>query len=182
MHQLGVAATSVDDVLEATGTGKSQFYYYFASKDQLVGEVLEHQLDVYLTAQPQLDDLSSWGAITEWLDGIGDAFERRDLIGGCPLGSLAAELADRDERMRTELARAFATWESFLASGLSVMKGRGELHVDADPNVLAERTIASIQGGYLLATTTKTMRPMRNVLQGALEHLRSYAPGLPRPA
>jgi AcrR family transcriptional regulator len=28
-HENGINATSVDDILEASGTGKSQFYYYF---------------------------------------------------------------------------------------------------------------------------------------------------------
>ncbi|MCA9399346.1 MAG: TetR/AcrR family transcriptional regulator [Candidatus Omnitrophica bacterium] len=35
-HQKGVNATSVDEVLEKSGTGKSQFYYYFKSKEGLV--------------------------------------------------------------------------------------------------------------------------------------------------
>ena len=31
-HENGINATSVDDILEASGTGKSQLYYYFKSK------------------------------------------------------------------------------------------------------------------------------------------------------
>ncbi len=37
-HNQGVNATSIDEILESSGTGKSQFYYYFESKDALVHE------------------------------------------------------------------------------------------------------------------------------------------------
>jgi Bacterial regulatory proteins, tetR family len=37
IHVNRVAGTSIDDVLKATGTGKSQFYYYFDSKNDLAG-------------------------------------------------------------------------------------------------------------------------------------------------
>jgi len=31
-HQQGVSATSVDEILEKSDTGKSQFYHYFSNK------------------------------------------------------------------------------------------------------------------------------------------------------
>ena len=44
-HAQGVAATSPDQVITASGTGKGQFYYYFASKEGLVHAVLESYLE-----------------------------------------------------------------------------------------------------------------------------------------
>lgn len=35
MYSQGVEATSVDDVIEASGTGKSQVYHYFSDKTEL---------------------------------------------------------------------------------------------------------------------------------------------------
>lgn len=97
----GVAGTSIDDVLKATGTGKSQFYYYFDSKNDLVQEVLRYHLDRYLAAQrPFIEKLGTWKGIRQWLDALADQHERRDLLGGCPIGSLAAEMADRDDALR----------------------------------------------------------------------------------
>ncbi|MBA3306757.1 MAG: helix-turn-helix transcriptional regulator, partial [Thermoleophilaceae bacterium] len=42
MHERGVRATGLEDVLLASGAGKSQFYHYFSSKDDLAAAVLEH--------------------------------------------------------------------------------------------------------------------------------------------
>lgn len=97
-HLRGVAATSVDDVLQASGTGKSQFYYYFDSKEALVHEALALQFGRYVAAQqPSIDNLGSCKGIQQWLDSIVDQYESRGLVGGCPIGPLAAEMADRDE-------------------------------------------------------------------------------------
>ncbi len=45
IHDQGVKATSIDEVLAASGTGKSQFYHYFANKADLVREVLAYQFN-----------------------------------------------------------------------------------------------------------------------------------------
>src|SRR5262245_31915446 len=65
MHERGIAATTLDDVLTASGTGKSQLYHYFGDKDGLTAAVLEHQFRRVMAAQPSLSgerepDLLSW--------------------------------------------------------------------------------------------------------------------------
>ncbi len=176
IHERGVAATSIDDILAASGTGKSQFYLYFESKDELVRSVLQHNLKAILDTQGALlEGLSTWKGIKAWLDAFADNHARQDLVGGCRLGSLAAEMAERDEDLRMALSEAFSRWESFLTAGLQTMKDRGALRPGADPRALADATMASIQGGYLLSTTKKDVRPMRNALSAAYAHLRSFA-------
>jgi len=175
IHERGVSATTVDDVLAASRAGKSQFYHYFDSKEQLVREVLRHNLDCALAAQEALiENLSTWKGIKAWLDALADTHERAGLFGGCRIGSLAAEMAERDEELRVAIAAAFVSWESFLAAGLEAMKARGALRPSAKPDVLAETTMVAIQGGYLLSTTKKDVRPMRNALAAAYTHLRSF--------
>ncbi len=175
IHERGVAATSVDDILAASGAGKSQFYYYFENKDDLVRDVLHHNLETTLRAQePYLQRLSTWKGIKGWLDAIADLHERQGLFGGCRIGSLAVEMVERDEEFRVALAAAFSRWESFLSAGLTTMRARRALRADADPEALAETTMAAIQGGYVLSTTKKDIRPMRNSLYAAYSHLRSF--------
>ncbi len=175
IHLRGVAGTSVDDVLEASNTGKGQFYYYFVSKDQLVTEVVRFQLARTMEdQQPYIAQLGDWDQISDWLDALADQHEKRRLRGGCPIGSLAAEMADRDDSLRRLLAEAFDLWEAELAAGLRALQQSGSLAADADPAELAEITMAAIQGGYLLATTKRDIRPMRNALSAAYSHLLSF--------
>ncbi len=120
MHKRGVAATSVDDVLAASGVGKSQFYHYFSAKTQLVEAVLLHQLDRVLRDQGRFD-VATWDGIQGWLNSLLAQQESRGFSGGCPLGSLVAEVADQDDRLRTVAAAAFMRWEDELAAGLRAL-------------------------------------------------------------
>lgn len=174
-HLQGVSATPVDDVLRASGTGKSQFYYYFDSKDGLVHEVLAFQFERYIAAQqPFIHNLGSWKGINQWLDAIADQYEASGLVGGCPIGSLAAEMNDRDEALRQKLAESFDRWEAYLVEGLESLRQRKLLSPRANVVDLAESVMAAIQGGYLLATTKKDIRSMRNTLRSAYSYLRSH--------
>jgi TetR/AcrR family transcriptional repressor of nem operon len=174
MYGRGVSAVSVGDVLEASGTGKSQFYHYFSGKEDLVAEVLWHQLDLVLEDQ-SFFQLDTWDGIQAWFEALIAMQQTRREFRGCPLGSVAAEVLDQSDHLRSRAAEAFARWEAALAAALEAMRGRGKLRDDADPQVLAETTIAILQGGYLLASTKRDATSMRNTVVVALAHLQSFA-------
>jgi len=176
MFLRGARGTSLDDVLAAAGVGKGQFYHYFADKDALVRAVIARQSARVLDAQrPLLDALDSWEAIASWFDRLVAIEEGQGCVGGCPVGSLASELADQDEAARGDLVAAFDRWEGYLARGLDHMRSRGELRAIADPAVLAAATMASIQGGLLLTQTRKDARALRCALDSAFAYLRTFA-------
>jgi AcrR family transcriptional regulator len=176
VQEQGARTTSVDQVLAASGAGKGQFYYYFDNKAHLLREVIAYQLRELIAEQrPLLEHLDSWEGIECWFGAILDWHRRRDWRGGCPFGSLAAELADFDPELRAELAEGFDCWESFLSRGLAEMKARGDLRSGVDPDALAEATLSIIQGGILLSKTKKAERPLRNALSTALASLRAAA-------
>jgi AcrR family transcriptional regulator len=175
MYERGVAAARLDDILAASGTGKSQFYHYFTSKEDLVGAVLHHQLDRILNQQ-QAHQLDTWDGLTAWFEATTTAHETSLNFHGCPLGSIANEVLEQGEPLRRQAIDAFARWEAALANALLSMQARGLLRGDADPPTLAETTIAIMQGGYLLSAVKRDSRPMRNALTAALAHLRSAAP------
>src|SRR5262245_62728112 len=66
-HKQGVGATSPDQIIEASGTGKGQFYHYFKSKEGLVHEVLQSHLDAIRTgAAPLKYEIESWQDLEQW--------------------------------------------------------------------------------------------------------------------
>jgi len=174
MYERGVKATSVNDVLAASSTGKSQFYHYFTDKQALILEVLSHQLELILEEQSRFP-LDSWAGIDAWFQTMLEMHESRWDLRGCPLGSVAAEVTEQGEPLRISAAAAFHRWESALAAALDAMRRRGELDDVADPSALAEAVVAIIQGGYLLSSVKRDLRPMRAALQAALAHLQSHA-------
>jgi AcrR family transcriptional regulator len=176
MHVQGVSATTLDDVRAASGTSKSQLYHHFADKDALVRDVIDLQASQVLERQgEQLRRLNSIRGLERWRDAIVQRNSLRNGAYGCPLGSLASELADQDEGARMALAGHFASWEALLAAGLERMRGAGVLSPQADPAKLATALMAALQGGYLLAQAARDTTPMKIALDMAIDHVKAYA-------
>jgi AcrR family transcriptional regulator len=180
MYQRGVSMTSLDDVLAAAGSGKSQLYHYFDSKAELVAAVIERQLELVLAEQPSLQQIDSWDGINRW---GAEILELHSAPGGpfaCPLGTMAAELKN-DEAFRPLLDAAFQQWEAPLARGLRRMQQRGELAAEADPARLATMAIAALQGGMLLARVRGDITPLRDCVDGAIAELHRWESKASRP-
>lgn len=174
MYLRGVGATSLDEVVEASGTGKSQLYHYFADKDALVLEVVATQIDRVLGFQdPLLRELDSLHGLTRWRDALVSGTTLQGGGHGCPLGSLAAELADHSEAVRAALVHGFDAWEGLIADGLARMRDRGELVPAADARRLAAGVLAALQGGLLLAQTHRDPQRLAIALDMALDHVRA---------
>ncbi|RBY82540.1 TetR/AcrR family transcriptional regulator [Geodermatophilus sp. TF02-6] len=174
MYQRGVSATSVEDVLDASETGKGQFYHYFSSKEDLVAEILDYQLNQILEEQNSFPS-DSWAGIRSWFDALVSRHEAERGFHGCPLGSIASQVLGQSDPLRLLAAEAFTRWESSMTQWLSVIQAGGLLRQDADPAVLAQATIAIVQGGYLLSATKRDAAPMRNALAAGFSHLTSFA-------
>lgn len=174
MYERGVRATSLTEVLDAAGAGKSQLYHYFSSKDDLAAAVLEYQLTQVLGRQQQFQ-LETWSGLRSWFEALVAGQESRD-FNGCPLGSLAIEMAAMSDELRARVADAFRQWHTSLEKAFEDMRSRGVLRKNAVPAELAEMTLAAIQGGYLLSTAQQDVKPMAQSLKHALAHLRSWRP------
>jgi AcrR family transcriptional regulator len=175
----GAERTSLDDVMAVSGVSKSQLYHYFADKDALVLEVIARQTNRVLDAQqPHLGSLDSLPALLAWRD----AFIRLNKAAGgrgCPLGSLASELANESKPARKRLADSFGIWHERIQQGLIKMCERGDLAVSADPDKLACALLSAVEGGLLLAKTTHSSRPLEIALDMAIEHVARHMTASP---
>src|SRR6516162_8769253 len=84
-HKQGVRATSPDDIIEASKTGKGQFYHYFKSKERLVHEVLQTHLRAIRAGSAPLDyDISSWQDLETWFLRQIELQKTYGMKRGCP--------------------------------------------------------------------------------------------------
>ncbi|HEY6518350.1 MAG TPA: TetR family transcriptional regulator C-terminal domain-containing protein [Roseiarcus sp.] len=168
----GARATSLDDIMAASATSKSQLYHYFADKDALMRAVIELQTRRVTGGQATLlEAVDTLDRLRGWRDEVVAMNKAAHSVGGCPLGSLASELADQSESARAMLADGFGLWRSHLARALRAMRDRGELKEDAKPEDLATAVIAALEGGLLLAQTARTTRPLELALDMAIDHV-----------
>jgi AcrR family transcriptional regulator len=60
-HKQAVRATSPDEIIEASRTGKGQPYHYFKSKEGLIHEVLQANLEDVRTGAARINyEINSW--------------------------------------------------------------------------------------------------------------------------
>jgi AcrR family transcriptional regulator len=173
----GAAATSLDDVMAATQASKSQLYHYFGDKHGLVQAVVEYQSAAVLAFQAQaLGSVHNWEDLEGWADAMVAMVEAQGSRGGCPIGTLAAAVADTDETLRELLGDAFQAWRDAISGALGRLRDDQLLAREADIYTLTTITLAAIEGGLLLAKTTRDSAQLRIALDGAVAQLRAQAP------
>ncbi len=169
IYERGIAGTSLDDVCRATSTSKSQLYHYFEDKAALVCAVIAWQQDAVLNAQqPYLGEFSTLAGLRSWRDKLVQANSSWVTFGGCPIGTLASEVAVDDIAGRQAAAGAFEAWRSALSAGMQRIIDGGELAMSSDADSLALGLLAALQGGLLLSKTAQSAHPLVVSLDHAL--------------
>jgi TetR/AcrR family transcriptional repressor of nem operon len=178
IHERGVASTTLDDVKAATGVSGSQLYHYFPDKDDLVQAVISYQADV-IAGNQRHADLSSGEGLQAWRDMVIAQARSEQGQGGCPLGSLAGQLAETDPHARALLAGGFGQWQAAISDGLRRLHQAGQLPDGTDPDALAVTLLATLQGGLLLAQVQRDSRPLETAVDTLLQLARSGRPAIP---
>ena len=172
MGERGFRATSVDDVIAAAGlAGKSHFYHYFDSKQELGYAVLEHQFGRFaerglaILREPMIDPLDRLHLFVDSLVALQVADGGRS---GSPFGRLAAELASGDEGFRERLAAVFARWAEAVRALLDEMEGA--LVAGTDTRRMSRFVVATLEGGLMLARVSRDV----GLLTGIAADLKRY--------
>lgn len=174
MSRHGVAGTTIEDIQEAAAVSTSQMYHYFADKGDLVAAVIDFQTDQVMAVQRLgLERLECLDDLHRWRNIMVDVVRSLGCAGGCPIGSMANELAEIDPLARAQLARSFAQWENVIHDGLTVIAARGEIPDGTDIDQVALAMLAAIQGGLLLSQVRRTTAPLEAAVDTMIDYLRT---------
>ena len=162
----GFHSTSVDDILQHSGTKKGNFYFYFRSKEELGFAVIRYHMETFwqkrLTPilQSQEPPLSKIHAIFQRLV---EEQTKAQCFGGCPFGNMALELSDTHEGFRSELEQMFASLVEMFHTLLR--QAEAELRDGVDLAELAQFIVASIEGGIMLTKVQKNVLPLKRCIR-----------------
>ncbi len=163
--QRGFALTSIEDVIKEAGlSGKSHFYHYFKSKEELGYAVLNRQFERFaerglaILREPMIDPLER---LVLFIDTLVALQVARGCKGGSPFGSLAAEMADAHEGFRSRIEVVFARWAAQLQS--LFWEARPQLHDDVDTGRLARFVIATLEGALLVSRVDRDPVALREI-------------------
>jgi AcrR family transcriptional regulator len=176
MRVRGVGGTTLDDVVLASNVSKSQLYRHFADKPALVRAVIEFVGEQTVTGERErLEKVRTFAGLRRWRDALVEHNALQDGRYGCALGSLANEVSDQDSVARRKLHDLFRAWQELFEDLLRRFQQEGVIPRDADVAQLATGFVAAVQGGYLLAQTSRDVTPMASAIDMAISHLRLLA-------
>lgn len=172
ISERGFSATSIDDVIkEARLSGKSHFYHYFKSKEELGYAVLNRQFERFaerglvLLREPMIEPLER---LVLFIDTLVALQVARGCRVGSPFGSLAAEMADAHEGFRARIDVVFARWAAQIQSLL--WEARPQLQDDVDTGRLARFVVATLEGALLVSRVSRDV----GALQGIAHDLKRF--------
>jgi TetR/AcrR family transcriptional repressor of nem operon len=161
----GFKRTSVDDVIErADLSGKSHFYHYFRSKDELGLEVLGRQFEGFaerglaILREPMIEPLER---LHLFIDSLVALQTERGFRIGSPFGNLASEMADMHEGFRERLTTVFDRWAKQLQALLWEM--RPTLSDDVDTARLSRFIIATLEGALMMSKVNRDAEMLRGI-------------------
>ncbi|MES2965637.1 MAG: TetR/AcrR family transcriptional regulator [Bdellovibrionota bacterium] len=173
-HRQGVNATSVDQVLAKSGTGKGQFSHYFKSKDGLTHAVLQFLTGVIKDGHaPTGYDVKTWKDLENWFLQYIEFQKSVKFERSCPIGTIGNDVTDDQELLRQDV-KLFLEWSrNRLTRFFTEKKAAGELVASAKPEALADLCISIMQGGMLLTKMKRETDMFENAASQALAYVRS---------
>jgi len=175
-HKQGVVATSPDQIIENSGTGKGQFYHYFKKKEGLVHEVLQTYLEEIAKGTAPLSyEINSWEDLERWFFSNIELQKRFRMTRGCPFGTIGNEVTENDELIRQDLSLIFEVVKNKLAAFFIKEKAKGHLSHHVNEEQMADFCIAAIQGAMLLGKIRRNSQSVETTAREALAHLKHYA-------
>lgn len=169
----GYAATSIADILAATGLEKGGLYNHFASKDDLALAAFDHAVAT-LRARYRTESVRETGArasLENFLDTFCANASHPAIRGGCPLLNTAVETTDGHPALRKRVRAAFARMRGELEATIVRGIDAGELDARTDPAALASLMVCSLEGAVMLGRLdrstihlTRVVAHLRDVL------------------
>jgi AcrR family transcriptional regulator len=173
-HRQGVTATSVDQILEGSGTGKSQFSHYFKNKEGLVHAALTHLHHVIRNGEAQTGyDIKSWKEMDQWFQSFIDFQKSVNFERSCPIGTIGNDVTNNQENLRKDIVDFFSWSRGQLAKFFEERKNAGELLPKVDTEALADFCIVIMQGGMLLTKMNRNSDMFENAAGQARAYIKS---------
>jgi len=166
-QERGYGATGLTEIIDASHSPKGSFYFHFPEgKEQLAVEALRAsgaRIEAHLRALAG-SAATPGELISRFAEDEIATLVESDYRRGCPIATVALERSSESAVIREACRAAFESWIDVLDHAFEGVLG-------ADSRPFAERVVACLEGGLLLARVERDPGPLRRVAAALVDAL-----------
>ncbi len=174
MHLHGFQASGLAQILDRAGVTKGALYHHFKNKSELghavideiiAGQVLQGFIRPLDEVENPIDGLIAL------INGAGESFTLEDIGLGCPLNSLAQEMAPIDDVFRLKLNAIYELWIDYMRELLAKGQDDGFVNKELDCKQMAVLIVATLEGCLSAAKVSQNLDSLQQCGAGLIQHL-----------
>lgn len=152
-NQKGYAATSIDDIINATGLKQGGIYRHFSSKEDIAKACFQYSSGIVSNqlADATIGAKSAKEELFRLLDEFVAMAKNPPIAGGCPILNTSIDCDDTNEDIRKLVQNAVNNWKLIISSILSKGIMQGEFKKDTDIDEFVTIFISAIEGSIFLS-------------------------------
>ena len=169
----GYAATSMSDILKATGLAKGGVYGNFSSKDEIAVEAFDYSYRKVMEAirfKTRQESTAS-GKLNAIYKFYRNYTVNPEVDGGCPILNTAIDADDNLPFLKRKAAAALQETLSALEMIISNGVASGEFRATLDPKKEASFIFGLIEGGIMMSKLTDSPVLLNQLLETLKEQL-----------
>ena len=164
--QKGFGATTINDLLDASGTTKGNLYFHFADKEAVALEVLRReQQSFYGFLEQAFSGKTAAAGLDHFFNQALEKHRQQGFVGGCLFGNTALETSDTAPLFAALVQEVFAEWINVFAEKIAAAQTARQIRTDLPAGELAELAVVTIEGGIMLSRLQKSADPLKRSLE-----------------
>ena len=169
--QYGYEATSLSDLVEATGAKAPTLYAEFVNKEGLFRAVLDHYISRFASKNEAClfcDDQTLLEALRHYFTAIATCFTSKDTPAGCFMINTSAALAASSKEIAKTIKSRHAVQEQTLYKFLQLRQARGEIPTEKNVAELAQFLSCILQGMSISAREGASFETLMQITETTL--------------
>lgn len=165
-NQKGIAGTTMDDIMAATGMARGGIYGRFENRDELTVATVDYLLErlgdrmTQIMAREKTAVKKLYAYLNDQLN-PGNSF----IPGGCPILNFSVEADDTDPSMKVKLKAAIERGQNRIITTIQQGVANGELSADINAEDFALQMFASLEGGIMMSKVSDNSKYMAGLVR-----------------
>jgi len=154
----GFVYTSMDELVRVSKVSKSNVYYHFSNKEELLESVVDYWITMYDHAMEEVlsqQQISVEQRVMMFLTHLSQGVQMREYKGSCPFITLAVQCPEQAIQLKEKIGLFFAGLQSKVSLLITQGIERGEFQNTIQPDEVAALFITNLEGALFIAEMQK---------------------------